>query len=233
MTQRGVFITGTDTGVGKTVLAAGLLQAARARGIDAAPMKPVQTGATVGQSADLRFCLAGAGMRPGPEDRALMCPVCLRLAASPHLAARAEGKTIRVPQLAQAFRLLNRRYRFIIVEGAGGVCVPLNARATMLDLMKKLGLPVVLAARPSLGTINHTLLSLQALRAAGLDVRGVVLVDATARPWGRIERDNLATVSSMGEVPVARLPFVGDLRRDFSTVGKICAKISNDWKILG
>jgi dethiobiotin synthetase len=225
-----VFVAGTDTGVGKTALAAGLLWAARARGLDAAPMKPVQTGAR--GCADLDVCLAGAGMRPPSDLRRWMCPFRLRLSASPHLAACEEGVSISVAALARAFRALCRSYEFIVVEGAGGVCVPLNGRETLLDLMTALALPVVLAARPSLGTLNHSLLSLRAMRSEGLDVRGVALVDAAPRRWGLVERDNARTLSAIASVPVARLPHVRDAARRVPTVGKICAGISNDWTLF-
>ena len=204
---RGLFVTGTDTGVGKTWVAAGLLAALRRRGIDAVPMKPVQTGCT-GRGADLRapdleLSLAAAGLVPAPGERALMAPYLFRPACSPHLAAERAGVRIDLTRIARAARALAAAHEFVCVEGAGGVLVPLDGKLTMVDLMRRLGLPVLLVARAGLGTINHTLLSLRALRENGLSVAGVVFNQAGPGPWGMIEADNVKTVARLGQVPVA------------------------------
>ena len=213
-----VFITGTDTGVGKTVVAAALLAAARAAGMDAVPMKPVQTGCAPtsdpGSVPDLDFCLAMAGWAPAPAERALLCPYPLQPPCSPHLAAAMAGRRISIPRIAYRFGRLAAAHDAVVVEGAGGVLAPLNERETMLDLMRALRLPVLLVVRPGLGTLNHTLLSLGALRGAGVRAAGLVVVH-TSRPradeW--IRRDNLQTLESRGGVPVlAELPHCPHLR---------------------
>ncbi len=208
----GFFITGTDTGVGKTFVTAGLLAALRRRGMDAVPMKPVQTGCIPRGGAlcapDLEACLTAAGLVPSTGERALMTPYTFRLACSPHLAAAQAGVRISLPRIGRAARALAAAHTCLIVEGAGGVLVPLNGRHTQLDLMRRLGYPVLLVARPGLGTINHTLLSLRALREAGLTVRGVVFNPTAPGRRGIIERDNVATVARLGRVTVlACLPF--------------------------
>lgn len=223
--MRSVFITATDTGVGKTVLAAALLAAARAKGINAVPMKPVQTGCVRrGRrivAPDLEFCLSAAGLDPSPQERQWMCPYRFILASSPHLAAALARVHISKGGILENFRRILSRHEVVIVEGAGGLLVPINERQTMLDLMRALRLPVLLAARPGLGTLNHTLLSLHALRRAGLRVAGVVLVDRTRRPWGAIERDNLRTIRRLGRVPfVERLPYVPGFARGRPTRGE-------------
>lgn len=211
----GFFITGTDTGIGKTFVAAGLLAALRRLGVDAVPMKPVQTGCVRRGGAlcapDLETCLAVAGLVPSARERALMVPYAFRPACSPHLAAEQAGVRISLPRIGRAARALGATHACLIVEGAGGVLVPLNGRHIQVDLMRRLGLPVVLVARPGLGTINHVLLSLRALREAGLTVRGVVFnPTAPGRP-GLIERDNVATVARLGRVTVlACLPYGRD-----------------------
>lgn len=206
MVARGVFITGTDTGVGKTFIAAGLLAAARRAGVDAVPMKPVQTGCVrKGRNwvaPDLEACLAAAGYEALPEERARMAPYCFGPACSPHLAAGRAGVTLSLARLKGAFRSLARDHEGVIAEGAGGVLVPLGPRLSMLDVMKAFGLPVVLVARPGLGTLNHTLLSLAALRAAQVPVAGVVVNEAVPGRWGMIERDNIRTIERLGQVPV-------------------------------
>jgi len=176
------FITGTDTGVGKTVTSA-LLCAA----LDALYWKPIQTGTREGTDTD-----AAIRMAQLPRSRTL--PEKYRFAppVSPHLAARRAGvridlQKIRLPRIDPGQNL--------IVEGAGGVLVPVNREQLMVDVMKQLGLPVLLVSRTALGTINHTLLSLAALRSAKLDVRGVVLVGAT-------NQENRNAIELYGGVPV-------------------------------
>lgn len=204
--MKGVFVTGTDTGVGKTFLAAALLKALREAGLNAAPMKPIQTGCFRRGAAwvapDLEFSLNLAGVSPATGERELMAPYCFRPACSPHLAAREAGVRISIPRIAGALRRLKAGREFVVVEGAGGVLVPIDGRRTMLDLMVALDLPVILVARPGLGTINHTLLSLSALRQARLNVLGVVLNQAYPGRRGAIERDNRVTIARLGRIPV-------------------------------
>jgi len=202
----GLFVTGTDTGVGKTFVSASILSALRSRGCDAVPMKPVQTGCVQRQgrliAPDLAFCLKVARLTPSQSDRCDMAPFCFKPACSPHLAAQRTGATIRFSVIRKAFCRLSRAHEFVVVEGAGGVLVPLNRRKTMLDLMVALRLPVLLVARPGLGTINHTLLSLEALSRVGLDILGVVLNQSNPGRWGDIENDNLQTIERMSGVKV-------------------------------
>jgi len=202
----GLFVTGTDTGVGKTFIASALLAAIRECGCDAVPMKPVQTGCVSSRGCliapDLAFCLERAGLAPSDSELADMSPYCFRPACSPHLAAKQAGIPIRQDVIGRAFRRLVRAHDAVVVEGAGGVMTPLNDRATMMDLMAGLGLPVILVAKPGLGTLNHTLLSLRALRQTGLEVLGVVINQSSPSRWGRIEEDNLRSIKRLGAVKV-------------------------------
>lgn len=176
---RGLFITGTDTDVGKTVVAALVTQGWNG----AHYWKPVQCGLDGG--GDRERVARWTGLDP---ERLLPDAYRLRMPASPHVAAAAEGVEIRRARL-RAPGVAGP----LVVEGAGGVLVPLNRRHTMLDLMSWLGLPVMLVARTQLGTINHTLLSLEALRRRGLRVHTLVLngdpvatTAATLRERGRV-----------------------------------------------
>ncbi len=210
--SRGWFVTGTDTGVGKTHLTALLLSALRQSGVDAVPMKPVQTGCVrrggLLVAPDLEIALAAAGISPTPDEKRLMCPARFRTPCAPDLAAARAGEKIRLRELIAAYRQLAARHACVVVEGAGGILAPLNARETMLDLMRALALPVLLVARTGLGTINHTLLSLAALRAAKLPLAGVVL-NATHRGEGRsLVSSNRATIERLGHIEVlAVLPW--------------------------
>ena len=214
--MRGLFITGTDTGVGKTVVAAGLLRRLRRAGVDAAPMKPVQTGAARADgrlvSGDLERCLDAAGMTPSPDERAAMCPFLYEPACSPHLAGRLAGSYPEIAAIEEAAAFLGARHAAVLVEGAGGVLAPLNEQETMLDLMRALALPVLLVARGTLGTINHTLLSLRALRGAGLTVAGVAVNDCDAAPRDAVWEDNPRAIAQFGAVPIlGEIPHLGDL----------------------
>ena len=177
-----VFVTGTDTGVGKTLVSA-LLCAA----LDGIYWKPVQTGSRDGSDRQTVRSLARLREEDEiPEVYSFPDPV------SPHLAARWTGVRLRLdafprPQVPDS--------KWLIVEGAGGVMVPLNDSEFMRDLIKYLGFPVVLVARTALGTINHTLLSLGALRHAGIEVRGVVLN-------GEDNQDNRLAIQQYGQVPI-------------------------------
>lgn len=206
--SRGIFVTGTDTGVGKTLVAAGILRHLRNRGLDAVPVKPVQTGvekAAAGLSVpDLDFSLKVTGLTPEPEELKLMCPYVYEPACSPHLAGKLAGEYPQTRVIKSSVKSLLGTHQAVVVEGAGGIMVPLNENEMMLDLMQTLALPVVLVARPRLGTINHSLLSIQALRRAGLELLGIVF-NNTEKPDPEeqfILNDNPWTVARSGDVMV-------------------------------
>lgn len=230
--SRGIFITGTDTDVGKTAVAVALLLLLRHRGLDAVPMKPIQTGCLKHGddliAPDLDKSLHALHLTPTVEEAEWMCPYRYIPACSPHLAARIARRPIQLRRIAAAFRRLAARHDFVVAEGAGGVLVPLDERRTMLDLMRVLDLPVLVVARPNLGTLNHTLLTLAALRAAGLKIVGVVVVSTKRGRRGRIERDNLASIAKLGRVKVlGRLPFIASTK-DFRATA---LRFSKDWKL--
>lgn len=187
-------MTGTDTGVGKTVVAAALVHRYRTRGA-VRYWKPIQTGIEQDDDTAEVARLARCG-----RDETYAEGVRLPRPVSPHLAARLSGTTIALPPLVEALHRADGPWRWI-VEGAGGVLVPINDEQGMADLMSALGFPAVVVARTALGTINHTLLTLEALRRRQIDVAGVVLVgirDAEAR--AAIERYGQAAI--LGEMPV-------------------------------
>ena len=212
----GVFISGTDTDAGKTVAAAAVLVSLRAAGIDAVPMKPVQTGAIVQgshwQSPDLEFCLRMAELRPDADELQDMVPFIYEPACSPHLAAAKAGREISLERIVEAFHRLLRRHERVIVEGAGGLLAPITGDKTMIDLMAMLGLPVILAARPGLGAINHALLSIRELERTGLELLGIIFCETSNTGWGEIEKNNVETIARMGKVPVlGRIPYMPGL----------------------
>lgn len=204
----GLFVTGTGTGVGKSVLAAALLAALRTRGIAVRALKPVITG--LDEPAD----------RDWPPDHELLGLAAGRPAAevtvagygppvSPHLAAELSQRPVDLDALIAAARRLaaDADAEVVILEGVGGLLVPLSDRFDVRRLAVELDWPLLIAARPGLGTINHTLLTLEAARAVGLQVAAVVLTPWSASP-DRIERSNLETIERLGQVPVATLPHI-------------------------
>ena len=185
---RGVFVTGTDTDVGKTVAAAALLH--RYRGFAALRYwKPIQTGIeTDDDTATVRRLGDCTGLEILDAGVRLPRPV------SPHLAARLAGVTIDVERVARMVSGLSGSARWI-VEGAGGALVPINDSEMMTGLMRRLDLPAVVVARSGLGTINHTLLTLEALGRRSILVAGVVMV-------GEPDSENRAAIERFGGVPV-------------------------------
>jgi dethiobiotin synthetase len=200
-----LFVTGTDTDVGKTFVCGALLGYLRGEGIEAGYQKWVSTGSE-GLPADLAACLDAAGLAAEPLPE-LQAPYRFRLAASPHLAAEAEGRQIDPEFILARFRELAGRYPFLIVEGVGGVLVPLRRDLLLADFLGRLQLPTLVVARSGLGTLNHTLLTLEALRGRNIPVLGVVCSDSDQDQDERIAGDNLRTIAEMGRVPVfGRLP---------------------------
>jgi dethiobiotin synthetase len=213
---RGCFVTGTDTGVGKTVVAAALVAALRARGVRVAAFKPVVTGLDEpepGRPADHELLGAAAGV-----PAAAVAPLRFGPAVSPHLAAELAGVAIEPAALVSAARAAADGADAVVVEGVGGLLVPLAPGYTVRDLARELALPVVVAARPGLGTISHSLLTVEAGRAAGLDMRAVVLTPWPARP-SVMETSNRATIAAMGEVDVHTLAPVGIDPADLARAG--------------
>ncbi len=207
--MRGLFVTATDTGVGKTEVACALLRDARGRGIDAVGMKPAQSGAVPGERTDAERLAEAAG---GVEPLAAICPYSFAAPLAPAAAARLEGQTISLDRIVAAARSLAARRAAVVVEGAGGLLVPLTERETYADLAVALALPVVVVARAGLGTVNHTALTLEALLRRGLEVRAVVL-NRTAPDDDPSVPHNAAEIARLtGVAPVATLPFAADIR---------------------
>jgi dethiobiotin synthetase len=201
---RGLFVTGTDTGVGKTVLAAAIVAALRARGDAVTALKPVITGLDVPPDPvwphdhELLACVAGSSA----DDVAV---ISYAPPVSPHLAAKLSGRPIDPAWLERRIRAAASSEAITVVEGVGGLLVPLADGYDVRALARRLALPLVIAARPGLGTINHTLLTLEAAGRADLQIAGVVLT-----PWSRspdeIACSNRETIERLGGVPVATLP---------------------------
>jgi dethiobiotin synthetase len=205
----GLFVTGTDTGVGKTVVACALARALRAAGVDVGVMKPAETGVGAEGPMDALALRAAAGIDDPMED---VCPAQLLLPAAPAVAAEAEGTRVDLGRIREAAARVRARHAFLLVEGAGGLLVPLAPGVSMADLAAELGLPVLLVARGRLGTINHTLLTLEALERRGIALAGVVL--SHAEPLSPADARNLAALrAALGARLVGELPPLPDPAR--------------------
>jgi dethiobiotin synthetase len=213
---RGCFVTGTDTGVGKSVLAAALVGALRASGVRVAAHKPVLTGLDEpepGRPADHELLGAAAGLAPEA-----VAPLRFGPAVSPHLAAALAGTAIEPDAVVARARAAAAGADAVVVEGVGGLLVPIAPEWTVRDLAVALRLPVVVAARPGLGTISHTLLTLEVARAAQLDVRAVVLTPWPDEPTV-MQRSTRETIAALAHVAVHALPEVGLEVGDLAAAG--------------
>jgi dethiobiotin synthetase len=195
--ERGLFVSATDTGVGKTVVTAGLAQALRARGRDVALLKPVQSGALADDPAG-DAALLGAD-----------CVYAFRAPLAPLEAARLEGKRVEPEPILERARALAEEHELVLVEGVGGLLVPLADDLDLAGLAKAIGLPLLVVARAGLGTVNHTLLTIEAARARGLELAGVVLNgetdESTATNPELIEQRS-------GVAVLAQVPWLADPR---------------------
>jgi dethiobiotin synthetase len=206
--MRGLLVTATDTGVGKTEVGCALLANARAAGLDAVGLKPAQSGVVAGEPSDAERLGAAAGWAEPPD---VVCPYSFAAPLAPAVAARLAGVELSFGRIVDLVRAVAGRRSAVLVEGAGGLLAPLTGRETYADLAVALGLPVLVVARAGLGTVNHTALTVEALRARGLALAGIVL--NRAAPWDDPSvPHNAAEITRLtNRVPVGPLPFVADI----------------------
>jgi dethiobiotin synthetase len=213
----GFFITGTDTGIGKTFVACALMRALQQRGLTVAPMKPIAAGVPI-QAAGVPIPAAGAvevaGV-PMNEDVALFMdatghrfplravnPYSFRQAVAPHIAARLEGVEVDMTVMQSAYRQLAARAEVVLVEGAGGFLVPLSDSESMALIPAALQLPVILVVGMRLGCLNHALLTLEAIRSRGLALAGWIANSAAPGALMNAYEDNLSTLKRMIDAPL-------------------------------
>jgi dethiobiotin synthetase len=198
--SRGIFIIGTDTEVGKTVVSAGLMHLLLGSNYKAVYFKPAASGEVlmggVYQSIDAAFIKTVSGFT---EEQKNITPFSFKNAVAPHFAARLEGRSIDLAVIKDSLQYLKNRYEFIIAEGAGGLAVPLNDQGLMqYDLIRELGFSCLLVAKTGLGTINHTLLTLRFAKSAGLKIKAIVM---NGNRRTDIETDNIETIRKLSCIP--------------------------------
>jgi len=202
MINNTLFVTGTDTSVGKTYVCARLLEFMKIEGIQAGYQKWVATGVTAAMPDDLALCLDAAGISPEPELAEQQCPYYFRLPASPHLAAEMEGRTVDAKIIIENYKTLAARYEWLIVEGVGGIMVPLRRDLLLADLLARLQARTLIVARSGLGTLNHTLLTLEALRHRHIPILGIVFSDSAGEEDEKLVQDNMKIIEEIGLVRV-------------------------------
>jgi dethiobiotin synthetase len=218
----GIFITGTDTGVGKTVIAAGIAMALRARGMKVGVMKPVATGCHGTEKnlipQDAVYLLEAAEN----EYPALTSPSRYRNPLSPNVAAVLEKKEVDITNILRAYRELQKHYDFLIVEGVGGIMVPLKQNYYVANLVREFKLPVVIVSRPTLGTINHTLLTIDAAMIRGFEIRGLIFNRIPTVNYSIAEITNPKVVGELSGIPVLGcVPEMDDVDIDSCRYGRL------------
>ena len=227
--RRGVFVTGTDTGVGKTLAACALVHALRAAGARPVPMKPIAAGAEGAHNGDTVALLEAAGL--GASWATAVTPVLLREPMAPHIAAAREGRRLGLDFLGSALDHLEQAGDFLVVEGVGGFKVPLAEGLDTVDLARAAGLPVVLVVGLRLGCLNHALLSADAIAARGLSLAGWI----ANRIDPAMERadDNVADLAARLPGPlVADIAWNGHADLGADTLAKLnLVALSRAWEV--
>jgi dethiobiotin synthetase len=206
--MRGFFVTATDTEVGKTLVTGGLAGVLCKRGYNIGVYKPIQSGHLSldqnGDAARLRH-LSGINI---PEE--MICPYSIEEPLAPQLALQRANKHVTLAHLLEHYQSLSSRFSSMFVEGAGGLAVPYTADGLVVDFAKMLRLPLLIVARPTLGTVNHTLLTIEYARQNGLDIAGIILSGGLEEQKERAE-ENKAMIETYGQVPVlGALPWLGN-----------------------
>lgn len=213
--KRGVFVTGTDTGVGKTYVGAGIAESFVCSGVDTGVMKPAETGCRRRSGLliprDALKLMNAAGVRDSLD---LVNPYRFQKPLAPSIAAEYEGTRISRGKIVKAYRELSRRHDFMIVEGAGGIMVPLLDNYTYLELARDIDLPVLIIARPGLGTINHTLLTIASLKNKRIPIAGIVINHAQVGKKGLAEKTNPVAIERLSGIRILGVIAYGQRRFD-------------------
>lgn len=222
--MKAIFITGSDTGVGKTFVTAGIAASLLYGGQKVGVMKPVASGGLLKNgrivSGDVEFYIRTLGLRDGYD---VLNPYCLKTALAPGVAARLEGVAVDFGVIKENYYKLLDKYDILLVEGAGGLAAPLNEdMATNADLMKELKIPAVIVSRSALGTINHTLLTIEYARRVHVEVLGVVYNSCIDGETGIAEESSPDVIYEMSAVKtIGRIPFYSQAgTADMETLGR-------------
>jgi len=222
--MKGIFVAGTDTGVGKTIISGLLGRYLSEKGHNVITQKWIQTGCRNGLAADVKLHLKimHRSVNNLKNYSRLISPYTFKVPSSPHLASRIENNMINPDRIIESFKLLTRRFDLIIAEGIGGILVPFNKKCLVIDIVKKLRLPVLVVAQNKLGAINHTLLTIEALEKRKIKVLGIVF-NNIKKENKLIIKDNPVIIKAItGQQVFGILPWLEDyetLYKKFSPIG--------------
>ena len=235
-TPTGIFITGTDTEIGKTIVAGGLAAALKAPGVNVGVMKPIASGGIEHKghiaSEDAIFLKHAAQVDDALD---LINPICLRHPLAPSVAAEIEGVSINLRKIDAAFTQLCQMHEFIVVEGVGGIAVPICKEMLVADIAQRFRLPLLIVARPNLGTINHTVLTVEFAKSYNLEICGIVLNASQEGSKGLAEETNPKELERLTHLPIlGTVPFDERLQGDTPDPDFLSQFISEhiDWKGL-
>ncbi|HIE51164.1 MAG TPA: dethiobiotin synthase [Armatimonadetes bacterium] len=223
MEAQGLFVVGTDSGVGKTIITGGLAGALRQQGVDVGVMKPISTGAVEERgrrtSTDALF-LKKASKVEDPLEA--ICPLCLLAPTAPILAASMENLDIHLGSLKDAYDGLAAEHDFMLVEGIGGLLTPLTERTFLADLVRMLNLPLLVVTRRDGGTVNHTLLTIRYAQLVGVEVAGLIINNVRPRATDLAARTNPDLLRQLASVPVfGVIPYSGKISVERGEIGDV------------
>ena len=209
--MNGFFITGTDTDVGKTVVTACLATLFKNQGIGV--MKPIETGVdpkcSSTSNSDTKFLMEVSGTTDAEEE---VCPLRLKTPASPYQASQIAGISIQPATILKQFKILQSRHNMMLVEGVGGLLVPITARYNVADLAREIGLPLIIVSRLKVGTLNHTLLTLNAARQHGLKIKGIILNKQENGDLDNVEEQQGKLIEELSDTPIlGTCPYIEDV----------------------
>ena len=223
--MKAIFVTGTDTGVGKTVICGLLGRLLSDKGYNVITQKWVQSGSgSFPEDVDSHLKLMGLCRRDIKDYLSHVCPYNYRFPASPHLAAIRENKKISAARIKKSFAFLAKRFDLVIVEASGGALVPISRKKLLIDIAKELKLPVLVVAENRLGAINHTLLTIEAIRVRRMKMAGIIFNNLSEGTDVRILKDNPKIITALtGEKALGTLPWMknkNSLYNAFIPIGK-------------
>ena len=209
--MNGLFITGTDTGVGKTVVTACLANLFKSQ--DVGVMKPIETGVdpkcNSAANSDAKFLMEVSGTTDTEEE---VCPHRLKTPASPYQASQIAGTSIQPSTILEKFKILQSRHNMMLVEGIGGLLVPITTNYNVADLAREMGLPLIIVSRIQIGILNHTLLTINAARQHGLKVAGIILNPVHEGELDTIEEDQGSLIEELSDTPIlGTCPYIHDI----------------------
>ncbi|MBI4652590.1 dethiobiotin synthase [Candidatus Desantisbacteria bacterium] len=236
MKTKGIFITGTDTGIGKTIVSAGIARALSTMGFNIGVMKPIATGAIKSKngliSEDAIFLKESI---TSPDPLSLINPSVYYHPLAPSVAAQISGTPVNIKKIMKCFSILKKKHDFIIVEGIGGIMVPITHNYMVADMIKEMNLPAVIVTRPGLGTINHTLLTLECAKTHGIKIKGIIFNHSQPEPKILAIKTNPEAIKTLSQTEIlGTFPFKKNIiqNKNFDKLSTVIKKTISLEKIL-